>query len=76
MGPVAIVARHLGAYTDLLSSVATEARRNVKRRASWLAAALCGWLASRAGASSPHRARLMSELRLDRQILADWTQRQ
>ena len=40
------------------------------------AGALCGWLASRAGASSPDRARLMNELRLDRQVLADWSQRQ
>jgi hypothetical protein len=117
MGPLAIVARHLGAYADLMSSVANEARRNGKRRVSWLAAALvlsisglvagwaslvilvwelpsrdsiallaaagllsagalCGWLASRAGASSPERARLMNELLMDRQILADWSQRQ
>lgn len=117
MGPLAVVARHLGAYADLLSSVANEARRNGKRRASWLAAALvlsisgivagwasivillwdlpsrnsialltaagllaagalCGWLASRASASSPERARLINELGMDRQILADWSQRQ
>ena len=35
---------------------------------------LCGWLASRTGAPGPSRSRLLNELRLDRQLLDEWSQ--